>query len=91
MKRNNFSFQKPRASKEEIEALIGSNSSLRNLFPRDNILSLCCVKDTAGYTYSSRYNKDDAKQQLSKEKNNRKVLTSILISPSSFFFFFPLW
>jgi len=70
--KRNFSFQKPRATQEEIQELVESLPSLKNLFPSVN-LGQVIVKDTAGFTYSSRFNKEDIKLQQSKEKNHRAV------------------
>ena len=72
-KRNNFSLQQHRANQEEIDDLVNSNLALKKMFPKPNILSLVSVKDTAGFTYSSRFNKDNIKQSVSKEKNHRTV------------------
>ena len=72
-RRNNFSLQNHRATQEEIDDLVNSNPALKSMFPKPNILSLVSVKDTAGFTYSSRFNKDNIKQSVSKEKNTRTV------------------
>ena len=72
-KKNNFSMQNHRATQEEIDDLVSGIPALKSMFPRPNILSLVSVKDTAGFTYSSRFNKDNVKQPVSKEKNPRTV------------------
>lgn len=53
--------------------MVSSIPSLKNLFPPVNIGQVI-VKDTGGFTYSSRFNKEDIKQQQNKEKSYRIVI-----------------